>query len=61
MSKFKVGDKVRVSSDTEECCAANDANLLGEVVRVTKPGYNIVLTSKGTQAHCDDCIELFTE
>jgi len=55
---FKQGDKVLVADNAEECCCAEDAGLVGVVVKVKRKDFNVVKTTVGVWNHCDKCITL---
>jgi len=57
--EFRVGDRVQVQGDAESCCAAEDAGLFGEIIKIKNSKHFIVKTTAGEWGHCPECITLF--
>ena len=58
---YKLGDKVQIAGDAEDCCAAEDAGNVGTVIKIKNPNHIIVKSNAGEWGHCPKCIKPFYE
>lgn len=56
---YRVGDRVQIAGDAEDCCAAEDGGHVGIVVKVKNEDHIVVKSQAGEWGHCSRCIKHF--